>query len=177
MALKSLQEGAQTLGTFAIWKNILGSVVVAIVLALVTAGISNYHKSWKLKTCSVTNVECDAPYAVRSCDKQGSCTTVEEQRCTVYMDGCHSISSTFSDSHPRKGDAVKVYFNPSDDSQSMLASQDFVDAHKPWILLALIGVIVLTLVAAALQFAFRNNKSVQTIEGASLVVATAASSV
>lgn len=165
-ALSSLQQGAQGLGTYAIWKNIIGSVVFALVLAFITAGVFYYHKSWKLKTCLVTDVDCAPPHTVRSCDNNGNCTTQEEHRCTVHMDACHTISSVFGGSHPEKGDSVKVYFNPSDESQSMLASDDFSDAHKPWILLALISLIVIILASAALQFAFLNNKSVQTFAGA-----------
>ena len=165
-AAKTFGQGVQGLGTFAIWKNIIGGVVAALILSLVTVAAANYHRSWKLKTCAVTSVECDPPQTTRTCDAHNNCTTGEVQRCTVHLKGCHSISSTFSGSHPDAGDEVKVYYNPADESQSMLASQDFIDAHKPWILLSLICIIILVLASAAVQYAFRTNKFLQTAEGA-----------
>ena len=82
------------------------------------------------------------------------------------MEGCHSITSMFGASHPVEGDSVKVYYDPSDESNSMLASQSFVLGHKPYILLALIAVIVLILMSVELEYHFRNEKSLQMIMGA-----------
>lgn len=156
----------RAVGTAKLWWDIASGVVVFGVLIALLVTLLRYHQRWKSEQAEVHAVHCDAPKAITTCEK-GGCTTHHTQYCTLALDG---FSAAFKTNYaagavPKAGDTVKVFFNPSDRSEALLAKDDFFDDHKAVLAWSLVGLGLVVVVSVGVQFALRKNRTAQRVAG------------
>ena len=160
-------KALRVVGVFEIWKNIVVSLVIAILCSVGVVALLRYHSDWKHGEFKVTNVHCQAPTQHKSCN-DGSCKSYAVTSCSVTVDGFDvpfSTSYTAPDTPPSVGASAKVFYDPKDKSRAFLAHDDFLDAYKTWFFIGLVVLIVSALASAGFQYYVRGSHLAQRVEG------------
>lgn len=166
----------RTVGTVKLWWDIIKGCLIILLIIVLAVGIAQYHARWKADTFSVKDITCAAPHTVTSCNNNGSCSNTSLSECTITLDG---FKQTFSSSYkagvspPTAGQTVKVFYNPRDRSDALLARDDFVDDHKTVLITVLAIVMLLVLVGVVVQFVVRKSHLAQRVAGGTAVFSLA----
>lgn len=162
----------RTVGTIKLWWDIIRGVMVLIILVVLFVALMRYHARWKSENAKVANSVCDKPHAHTSCSNSGkNCSTTNLVSCRLHLNGfTQQFATDFNEGkQPSAGDTVKVYYDPTDRSQALLAKDDMFDDHKTMMLWILVGIGVVVTISIVVQFVLRNNKIAQRVAGGAAV--------
>ena len=164
-------------GTVELWKNILGSLVVCIGCGVGIYYLLQYHSDFAHGAFKVDSIHCDPPATHTDC-ANGRCTTKTTTHCpNIRLHGFPQpfvAEFTLPAKPPDVGATMKAYYDPADRSKTaFLAQNDFVDAHKPWILAALGAVCLSSAFWGWFQFHVRKSHLAQRVAGAGGVLGLA----
>ena len=151
-------------GRIQIWLSIAASGVATLVGALAVVYFQFFYQRYESNT-TVKAIEC-APQQRTRCENGGAeCTTTKVHKCELTAEGFEArplVTTYEGETPPAVGDPVTVYFDPKDKAASATLEEPMPRTTARNLSLAFF---VLSAIALVLFLRFRNNKTLQRIQG------------